>query len=65
MLKAKYSGRWKEGVPDGNGTFSYPDGRIYKGGWLDGVQVLQKIYCTEKNFASGLNILIYRMVLEP
>ena len=37
--QAKYQGKWNNGKMNGNGTYYYVDGRIYKGGWDDGVQV--------------------------
>ena len=37
--QARYQGLWTEGKPNGNGTYYYVDGRIYKGGWKDGLQV--------------------------
>lgn len=38
--QARYQGLWTEGKPNGNGTYYYVDGRIYKGGWKDGLQVV-------------------------
>ena len=41
--QAKYQGKWNNGKMNGNGTYSYIDGRIYKGGWSDGVQVNESL----------------------
>ena len=37
--QAKYQGKFHNGKQNGNGTYYYVDGRIYKGGWDDGIQV--------------------------
>ena len=41
--QAKYQGKWNQGKMNGNGTYHYIDGRIYKGGWIDGVQVITRL----------------------
>ena len=38
--QARYIGKWNNGKMNGNGTYYYIDGRIYKGEWRDGIQVL-------------------------
>ena len=38
--QARYMGKWSNGKMNGNGTYYYIDGRIYKGEWRDGIQVL-------------------------
>ena len=37
--QAKYQGKFHNGKQNGNGTYYYVDGRIYKGGWDNGIQV--------------------------
>jgi hypothetical protein len=32
----KYSGQWRAGKPDGQGTFSWRNGEAYEGAWQDG-----------------------------
>ena len=39
-----YSGEWKKGKPDGNGTSSYPDGAKFVGEWVDGKEHGQGTY---------------------
>ena len=46
--QAKYQGKWNNGKMNGNGTYYYIDGRIYKGGWSDGVQVKHFVNLAEK-----------------
>ena len=41
--QARYIGKWNNGKMNGNGTYYYIDGRIYKGEWRDGIQVLVMI----------------------
>jgi len=31
-----YSGRFSKGLPNGKGTYTWADGSIYTGGWMDG-----------------------------
>lgn len=33
---AKYEGSWSNGVMQGNGMFTWPNGSHYSGYWIDG-----------------------------
>jgi hypothetical protein len=36
--QARYDGAWRAGRQEGNGSYHFMDGRLYKGGWKDGKQ---------------------------
>ena len=36
-IGAKYAGEFKDGKKDGKGTFTYPDGTVRKGKWINDV----------------------------
>ena len=60
-MKAKYSGNWLNGVQNGNGTYMYWNGRIYKGGWKEGKQVNKITYANYAIFTNKLtkiNVII-------
>ena len=33
-----YEGEYKNGQKEGEGIFTWPDGKVYKGGWQEGKQ---------------------------
>jgi len=39
-----YEGEFKDGKYDGQGTYTWPDGRKYVGEWLDG-ETKRSFYC--------------------
>ena len=56
-MKAKYSGNWLNGVQNGNGTYMYWNGRIYKGGWKEGKQVNKITWKVKINYVIFTNKL--------
>lgn len=44
-----YTGKWKQGEPNGQGTIKWDNGTVYEGEWKDGLENGQGIY----NYASG------------
>ena len=39
---SKYSGQWKDSLPDGEGIYTMVDGKIEKGTWKKGELIKQK-----------------------
>jgi 1-phosphatidylinositol-4-phosphate 5-kinase len=41
-MHIRYDGFWKDGLPNGSGTFKWPDGSLYVGCWSMENGVLQQ-----------------------
>ena len=42
MEGVKYVGEWKDGLPDGEGTYTFANGKIDKGIWKKGELIKRK-----------------------
>ncbi len=40
--RIKYVGQWKDSLPDGEGIYTFADGKIDKGTWKKGVLIKRK-----------------------